>query len=124
MPIRKVWDHAIDLKDMFIPQKRRIYPLSKNEREEVQNFVEDQLRKRYIRPTKSPQTSPVFFVGKKDGKKRMVMDYHNLNSQIVKNNYLLPLITELIYNMGGKKVFTKMDLRWGFNNMRIKEGNE
>jgi len=111
MPIRKVWDHAIDLKDMFIPQKRRIYPLSKNEREEVQNFVEDQLRKRYIRPTKSPQTSPVFFVGKKDGKKRMVMDYHNLNSQIVKNNYLLPLITELIYNMGGKKVFTKMDLR-------------
>jgi len=124
MPIRKVWDHAIDLKDMFIPQKRRIYPLSKNEREEVQNFVEDQLRKRYIRPTKSPQTSPVFFVGKKDGKKRMVMDYHNLNSQIVKNNYLLPLITELIYNMGGKKVFTKMDLRWGFNNVRIKEGNE
>ena len=73
--------------------------------------MEDQLRKRYIRPTKSPQTSPVFFVGKKDGKKRMVMDYHNLNSQIVKNNYLLPLITELIYNMGGKKVFTKMDLR-------------
>jgi len=124
MPIRKVWDHAIDLKDMFIPQKRRIYPLSKNEREEVQNFVEDQLRKRYIRPTKSPQTSPVFFVGKKDGKKRMVMDYHNLNSQIVKNNYLLPLITELIYNMGGKKVFTKMDLRWEFNNVRIKEGNE
>jgi len=124
MPIRKVWDHAIDLKDMFIPQKRRIYPLSKNEREEVQNFVEDQLRKRYIRPTKSPQTSPVFFVGKKDGKKRMVIDYHNLNSQIVKNNYLLPLITELIYNMGGKKVFTKMDLRWEFNNVRIKEGNE
>jgi len=72
MPIRKVWDHAIDLKDIFIPQKGRIYPLSKNKREEIQNFVEDQLRKRYIRPTKSPQTSPVFFVGKKDGKKRQV----------------------------------------------------
>jgi len=86
--------------------------------------VEDQLRKGYIRPTKSPQTSPVFFIGKKDGKKRMFMDYRNLNSQTVKNNYLLPLITELINNMGGKKVFTKMDLRWGFNNMRIKEGDE
>jgi len=54
--------------------------LSKDEREEVQNFVEDQLRKRYIRPTKFPQMSPVFFVGKKDRKKRIVMDYCNLNS--------------------------------------------
>ena len=68
--------------------------------------------------------SPVFFVGKKNGSKRMVMDYCNLNSQTVKNNYPLPLITELIDNMGGKKVFTKMDLRWGFNNVRIKEGDE
>jgi len=124
MPTRKIWDYTIDLKETFKPQKGRIYLLSKNEREEVQNFVEDQLRKGYIRPSKSPQTSPVFFVGKKDGSKRMVMNYQNLNSQIVKNNYLLPLITELIDNMGSKKVFTKMDLRWGFNNMRIKEGDE
>jgi len=86
--------------------------------------VEDQLRKGYIRPSKLPQTSPVFFVGKKDGSKRMVMDYHNLNSQTVENNYLLPLIMELIDNMGSKKVFTKMDLRWRFNNVRIKEGDE
>jgi len=63
-------------------------------------------------------------VGKKDGSKWMVMDYHNLNDQIVKNNYLLPLITDLINNMGSKKVFTKMDPRWGFNNMRIKKGDE
>jgi len=111
MPTRKVWDHAIDLKEMFKPWKGRIYPLSKNKREEVQNFVEDQLRKGYIRPSKSPQTSPVFFVGKKDGSKWMVMDYHNLNNQTVKNNYPLPLITELINNIGSKKVFTKMDLR-------------
>jgi len=55
--------------------------------------------------------SPVFFVGKKDGSKRMVIDYHNLNDQMIKNNYLLPLITELIDNMGSKKVFTKMDLQ-------------
>jgi len=67
---------------------------------------------------------PVFFVGKKNGSKRMVMDYHNLDDQTIKNNYLLPLITELIDNIGSKKVFTKMDLRWGFNNMRIKEGDE
>jgi len=69
------------------------------------------LRKRYIRPLKSPQMSLVFFMGKKDSSKKMVMDYYNLNNQTIKNNYLLLLITELINNMGGKKVFTKMDLR-------------
>jgi len=58
---------------------------------------------------------PVFFVGKKDGNKQMVIDYPNLNNQTVKNNYPLPLITELIDNMGSKRIFTKMDLRWGFN---------
>jgi len=86
--------------------------------------VDDQLRKRYIRPLKSPQMLPVFFVDKKDGKKRMVMDYHSLNEQTIKNNYPLPLITDLIDNMGSKKVFTKMDLQWGFNNVRIKERDE
>ena len=52
------------------------------------------------------------------------MDYHSLNKQTVKNNYPLLLITDLIDNMGGKRVFTKMDLQWGFNNIRIKEGDE
>jgi len=63
-------------------------------------------------------------VGKKDGSKQMVMDYRNLNDQTVKNNYPLPLITDLIDSMGSKRVFMKMDLRWGFNNVRIKKGDE
>ena len=110
IPTRKIWDHAIDLKEMFKPQKGRIYSFSKDKREKVQKFVDNQLRKGYIRPLKPPQTSPVFFVGKKDGKKRIVMDYCSLNEQTIKNNYLLPLITDLIDNIGSKKVFTKMDL--------------
>ena len=73
--------------------------------------MDDQLRKGYIRPSKSSQISPVFFVGKKDGKKRMVMDYCSLNEQTIKNNYSLPLTIDLIDNMGSKKVFTKIDLR-------------
>ena len=72
--------------------------------------MNDQLRKRYIRPSKSPQTLLVFFVSKKDKSKRMVIDYCNLNKQTIKNNYLLPLITDLIDNMGSKRVFTKIDL--------------
>jgi len=124
MPTRKIWDHAIDLKETFKPQKRRIYPLSKNKREEVQSFINNQLRKGYIRLLKFSQTLPVFFVDKKDGSKRMVMNYCILNDQTMKNNYPLPLITDLIDNIGSKRVFTKMDLWWGFNNVRIKEGDE
>jgi len=86
--------------------------------------VEDQLRKRYIRPSKSPQMLPVFFVGKKDRCKRIVIDYYSLNKQTIKNNYPLLLITDLIDNMGSKRIFMKMDLQWGFNNIRIKEENE
>jgi len=124
MLTRKIWDHAIDLKETFKPQKRRIYPLSKNKREEVQSFINNQLRKGYIRLLKFSQTLPVFFVDKKDGSKRMVMNYCILNDQTMKNNYPLPLITDLIDNIGSKRVFTKMDLWWGFNNVRIKEGDE
>jgi len=124
MPTRKVWDHAIDLKEEFKASKARVYPLSRNKREEVQQFIQDHLRKGYIRPSKSPQTSPVFFVGKKDGGKHMVMDYCRLNKQTVKNNYPLPLITDLVNSMGNKKLFTKMDLQWGYNNVYIKEGDE
>ena len=92
MPTRKIWDHAIDLKEEFKASKARVYPLSRNEREEVQQFIQDHLRKGYIRPSKSPQTSPVFFVRKKNSGKRMVMDYRRLNKQTIKNNYPLPLI--------------------------------
>jgi len=66
----------------------------------------------------------VFFVPKKDGKKRIVQDYRYLNEWTVKNNYPLPLISDIIENIGIKQVFTKMDLRWEYNNMRIKEGDK
>jgi len=124
IPVRKAWDHVIDLNNNFKASKARVYPLSRNKKEEVQKFVNEHLKKGYIRPSKSPQTSPVFFVDKKDRGKHMVMDYCRLNKQTVKNNYPLPLITDLVDSMGNKRVFTKMDLRWGYNNMRIKEGDE
>ena len=111
MPTRKIWDHVIDTKEGFIPRKGKVYPLSREEREEVREFIQEQLRKGYIRPSKSPQMAPVFFVGKKDGKKRMVQDYRYLNEWTIKNNYPLPLISDVVENIGMKKVFMKMDLR-------------
>jgi len=98
--------------------------LSREEREEVREFVKEQLRKGYIWPSKSPQTAPVFFVEKKDGKKQMVQDYRYLNEWTIKNNYPLLLISDVLENIGMKKLFTKMDLRWRYNNVRIKEGND
>ena len=124
MLARRLWNHAIDVKEGFVPQKGKVYPLSREEREEVREFVKEQLRKGYIQLSKSPQTAPVFFVGKKDEKKRMVQDYRYLNEWTIKNNYPLSLISDVLENIGTKKVFTKMDLRWGYNNVRIKEGDE
>ena len=72
---RKTWNHAIDLKEDFVSKNEKIYSLSRIEREEVQEFMRDQLRKGYIRLSKLPQISLVFFVLKKDSKKRMVQDY-------------------------------------------------
>ena len=72
MPARKPWDHVIELKEEFVPRKGKVYLLSREEREEVLAFVEDQLLKGYIQLSKSPQTSLVHFVAKKDGKRRIV----------------------------------------------------
>ena len=75
MPVKKLWDHEIELKEGFIPKKAKVYPMSPTEKEEVEAFVKHQLEKGYICPSKSPQTSPVFFVPKKERTKRMVQDY-------------------------------------------------
>jgi len=121
MPTQKMWNHVISLKKGFVLRKGKMYLLSREKREEVCEFISEQLRKEYIRPLKSPQTALVFFVGKKDEKKYIVQDYRYLNEWTVKNNYSLPLISDIVENIGIKKVFIKMDLRWGYNNVQIKE---
>jgi len=99
IPTRKLWDHAIDTKEGFVPRKRKIYSLSREERGEVHEFIDKQLRKGYIRLSKLPQIAPVFFVGKKDRKKHIVQDYRYLNEWTVKNNYPLPLILDIVENI-------------------------
>ena len=89
----------------------------------MHEFIDEQLMNEYIRPSKSPQTALVFFVGKKDGKKRMVQNYRYLNEWTTKNNYSLPLILDIVENIGTKKVFTKLDLQWEYN-IQIKEEDE
>jgi hypothetical protein len=90
----------------------------------LEEFIEENLSSGRIRPSKSPMASPFFFVKKADGKLRPTQDYRKLNKATIKNRYPLPLIGELIDKLKGAKHFTKLDVRWGYNNVRIKEGDE
>ncbi|GLB33349.1 putative retrotransposable element tf2 155 kda protein type 1-like [Lyophyllum shimeji] len=124
LPERKQWDHAIELEPGSTPSSCKVYPLAPNEQAELDAFLEENLNSGRIRPSKSPMASPVFFIKKKDGSLRLVQDYRALNAITVKNRYPLPLISELINNLRGARYFTKLDVRWGYNNVRIKEGDE
>ena len=124
LPPRKPWDHAIELEPGSKPSNCKIYPLALNEQTQLDEFIEENLRTGRIIPSKSPMASPVFFIKKKDGSLRLVQDYRALNAMTIKNRYPLPLISELIHKLRGAKYFTKLDVRWGYNNVRIKKGDE
>ena len=125
LPEHKSWDHAIDLKPDFVPRDCKVYPLTLEEQNKLDEFLEENLRKGYIRPSKSPMASPFFFISKKDSSNlRSIQDYRRLNEGTIKNRYPLPLVSDLLDKLKGAKYFTKLDMRWGYNNVRIKKGDE
>jgi len=124
LPGTKPWDHAVELAPDASPKSCKVYPLSASEQKELDAFLKENLNSGRIRPSKSPMAAPVFFVKKKDGGLRLVKDYRTLNAMTIKDKYPLPLIPELIAKLHGAKYFTKLDVRWGFNNVQIKEGDE
>ena len=110
LPPRRPNDHTIDLRpDAKLPAKR-IYPLSRDKQMELDKWLKEELEKRFIRVSKSPTAAPVFFVKKKDGTWRPVIDYRGLNSITIKNRYPLPLIPNLIDQLLGTTCFTKFDV--------------
>ena len=124
-PEPRPWDHAIDLlPDAPSTLNCKIYPLPHGQQEELDKFLNEHTRKGYICRSNSPYASPFFFIKKKNGKLRPVQDYRRLNEYTVKNTYPLPLIKELIIQLINKKWFTKLDIRWGYNNIRIKDGDQ
>jgi RNase H-like domain found in reverse transcriptase/Reverse transcriptase (RNA-dependent DNA polymerase)/Integrase zinc binding domain/Chromo (CHRromatin Organisation MOdifier) domain len=124
-PKPRVWDHAIDLKpDAPTTLPGKVYSLTQTEQQVLQDFVKEHLAKGYIRPSKSPYAAPFFFIKKKDGKLRPVQDYRKVNEWTIRNRYPLPLIPELINRVKGATLFSKFDVRWGYNNVRIKAGDE
>src|SRR5712664_3648216 len=124
-PPKRPWDHAIELKpDTPDVIDCKIYPLTQTEDQALVTFLDEQLQKGYIRPSKSPYASPFFFIKKKDGKLRPVQDYRKLNEHTIRNRYPLPFIPDLISQVQDAHIFTKFDVRWGYNNIRIKAGDE
>ena len=124
-PESRPWDHAIELKkDAPSTLPGKIYSLTQSEQKALQEFIKEHLQKGYIRPSKSPYAAPFFFIKKKDGKLRPVQDYRRINEWTIKNRYPLPLIPELINRVKGATLFSKFDVRWGYNNVRIKKGDE
>jgi hypothetical protein len=92
--------------------------------EELWAFIIKNKEELKIEDSDSQYTFPVFFIKKKDGTYRMIIDYCGLNKYTVLDNYPLPLIETLLKRLRNKTLFTKLDIRWGFNNIRIKEGDE
>ncbi|KAF9800263.1 hypothetical protein IEO21_10402 [Rhodonia placenta] len=110
LPERKPYDHAIKLVPGYSMFHSKVYPLSNNEQEELDKFLNEQLARGYIRESKSPISSPFFFIKKKEGTLRPVQDYRQLNANTVKNCYPLPLITEMVDKLRGATLFTKFDV--------------
>lgn len=121
LPPKRHVDHAIPLEPGSITPKKKMYRLSTRELQELKHTLDDLLSKGWIRPSASPYGAPVLFVAKKDGSLRMVIDYRALNSITIKNSYPLPRQDELFNQLQGAKVFSKLDLRSGYHQIRVQK---
>jgi hypothetical protein len=84
-------------------------------------MIQAALKKGYVQCGKGPYATKTFTIKKKNGKLQPIMDYRPLNEHTIKNKYPLPLISQLIDQMRGCTLFTKFNIRWGYNNIRIKD---
>lgn len=119
-PTRKT-SHHITLIEGTQPTHRTQYRLSPAEKQELETQVDDLLKKGFIKESDSPYNAPVLFVKKKSGELRMCVDYRLLNLHTIKDRFPLPLIEEVLNNLGHSKVFSKLDLRSGYHQVRIHE---
>jgi hypothetical protein len=120
LPEHRPWDLKIIMKPGFVKRKSPLYEMPPKLQPIFDEWLQENLRKGYIRPSESSQSSGFFFIEKKVKKEyRPCMDYRDLNEGTVKDTYPLPLVNDLMLKLRGAKYFTKLDLRWGYNNVRI-----
>jgi hypothetical protein len=124
LPKHKPWDHEIRIQPGKEPPFLPIYGLSEKELKVLYDYIQENIKKGFIRPSQSPAGFPILFVPKKDGKLRLCVDYRKLNDITIKNRYPLPNISELQDRLAGATIFTALDLRGAYNLIRIKAGEE
>jgi hypothetical protein len=121
LPLKRDTDFSINLMPGATPISKAPYRISTLELKELQLQLEEILKKGYIHPSVSPWGAPVLFVKKKDGTLRLCIDFRQLNKVIVKNKYPLPRIDDLFDQLKGAKIFSNIDLRYGYHQVRINE---
>jgi hypothetical protein len=120
MPPDRDIEFSIELLPGTAPISKRPYRMDVNDLVELKKQIEELLEKGFIRPSSSPCGAPVLFVNKKDGSRRMSVDYRSLNEVTIKNKYPLPRIEDLFDQMKGAKIFSKIDLRSGYHQLKIR----
>jgi hypothetical protein len=120
MPLDRDVEFVIDLLPGTAPISKRPYRMYSDQLQELKAQIKELMGKWFIRASSSPWGAPVIFVGKKDGTQRMCVDYRSLNDVTIKNKYPLPRIEDLFDQMRGAKVFSKIDLRSGYDQMKIR----
>ncbi|XP_052736651.1 uncharacterized protein LOC128197860 [Vigna angularis] len=119
-PMREV-EFTIDLVTTAAPISVQPYRMAPAELVELKKQIEELMEKQFIRPSVSPWGAPVLLVKKKDGSSRLCIDYRQLNKLTIKNKYPLPRIDDLLDQLHGATVFSKIDLRSGYHQIRVKE---
>jgi hypothetical protein len=120
MPLDREMEFVIDLLPGTAPISKRPYVMSVEELKELKKQLTELQEAGYIRPSSSPWGASVLFVQKKDGSQRMCVDYRSLNDVTIKNMYPLPRIEDLFDQMRGARVFSKIDLRSGYHQMKTR----
>src|ERR1043165_1786262 len=119
MPPDRCVEFIVDLIPDTAPISRRPYRMAQHELAELKTQLDASLAKGFIHPSSSPRGYPVLFVMKKDGTERMCVDYRPLNLATIKNKYPLPRINDLYDKLVGSAIFSKMDLRLGYHQIKI-----
>jgi hypothetical protein len=119
LPLERDVEFVIELKPGMAPISRRSYRMQPNELAKLKTNLQYLLEKGFIRPNSSPWGCPTIFVKKKDQTLRMCVDYRPLNEVTIENKYPLPRIDILFDQLTGARVFSKIDLRSGYHQIRI-----
>ena len=119
LPPNREIDFQIELAPWTEPISRAPYRMAPTKLKELKVQMEEMVNKGFVRPSTSPWGAPVLFVKKKDGRMRLCIDYRELNKITIRNQYPLPRIDDLVDQLQGAKVFSKIDLRSGYHQLRV-----